>query len=69
MNNDNTPPGTEEAGEESAAARLRHPHFGAGIVIGAGFGLIGGLLFGDMLSGMVWGAGFGIVVDAVRNLL
>ncbi|MBP1468294.1 hypothetical protein EYB53_021465 [Candidatus Chloroploca sp. M-50] len=68
MSQDNDHTGAVGAGDESAAARLRNTNFGVGISIGAGLGIVAGLLFGDMLSGMVCGAGIGIVVDAVRNL-
>ncbi len=31
--------------------------------------MVAGLLFGDMLLGMLYGAGLGMVVDAVRELV
>lgn len=69
MSQDNDHTGAAGAGDESAATRLRNTNFGVGIVIGAGLGMIAGLLFGDLVLGMLCGAGIGIVVDAVRNLL
>lgn len=41
---------------------------GSLIAIGAGLGMVAGLLFGDMLLGMLYGAGIGTVVGAVYEM-
>jgi hypothetical protein len=41
---------------------------GAGISIGAGLGLVTGMLFGDTMLGMIAGAGIGTVIGAVYEL-
>ncbi|MEI7643711.1 MAG: hypothetical protein WCJ55_05300 [Chloroflexales bacterium] len=41
---------------------------GAGISIGAGLGLVVGMLFGDMMLGMIAGAGIGTVIGAVYDM-
>jgi uncharacterized membrane protein len=38
------------------------------IVLGGGLGLIAGLLFGDLLLGMLSGAGIGILIGALSDM-
>lgn len=68
MNQDNGHPGAAGA-DHTVVARLRNTSVGLGIGIGAGLGMITGLLFGDMVIGMISGAGIGTLAGLVLGTL
>jgi hypothetical protein len=67
MSQDNDHTGAADAAD-TAAVHARNTSLGLGIGIGAGLGMVAGLLFGDMVLGMLSGAGIGTVVVALYEL-
>lgn len=57
-----TAPDTDQPAEKTPG-----PTVGAAIAIGAGIGLVGGLLSDNPLFGLLIGAGLGVVAGAVRS--
>lgn len=70
MSQDNGHAGAADVGDK-AAVHAPNTSVGVGIGIGAGLGIVAGLLFGDMVLGMIYGAGIGtvagVVLEAVRR--
>jgi hypothetical protein len=68
MNNAKDHTTVADAADQSAGGP---PTIGVGVSIGigAGLGMVVGILFGDMVRGMLYGAGLGTVVGAVRETL
>lgn len=58
---------TSPRGLSSSTNRRRPSDMGLAIAIGAGIGMILGLMIDNPLTGMLMGAGLGVIAGAIRN--